>query len=181
MVFDPNQNLSLVNSMPDGLSQTIMIGHCLEKCDGANVGWPVGPGSYIDWGANPGDTGTQHPLAGFGWVTYAANNTVRDSSGNYAGVPPPSIKGASAGLAPNKNQIGVYKFGYPDYAAGNLPFQINPAAGNCRPDVLQSPHASVMLVGLGDGSVKSVSSGISVATWRNACNPRDGNPLGNDW
>ena len=38
-----------------------------------------------------------------------------------------------------------------------------------------------MIVGLGDGSVKSVTSGISTTTWRNACNPRDGNPLASDW
>jgi prepilin-type N-terminal cleavage/methylation domain-containing protein len=179
MVFDPNQNRSLISAMPDGLSETIMIAHCLEKCDGSNVGW--GANNYIDWGANPGDTGTQHPLPGFGWPTYYANNGIRDASGNYAGVPPPSIAGASAGTASNQNQIGVYKFGYPDFASGSLPFQINPAPGHCRPDVLASPHPTVMLVGLGDASVRTVTSGIQSTTWINACNPRDGNPLGNDW
>jgi prepilin-type N-terminal cleavage/methylation domain-containing protein len=178
MVFDPNINKSLVNAMPDGLSNTIIMAHCLEKCDGSNVGWNV---QYIDWGANPGDTGTQHPLPGFGWPTYAANNPVRDGSGNYAGVPPPTISGATAGTAPNGNQIGVYQFGYPDFASGSLPFQLTPGAGNCRPDVLTSPHTAVMIVGLGDGSVRNVSSGITSATWKNACNPIDGNPLGSDW
>jgi hypothetical protein len=38
-----------------------------------------------------------------------------------------------------------------------------------------------MLAGLGDGSVRSVSSGVSVTTWVNACNPSDGNAPGNDW
>jgi prepilin-type N-terminal cleavage/methylation domain-containing protein len=181
MVFDPNNNYSLVNAMPDGLSNTIMTAHCMEKCDGTQVGWPVTAGSYIDWGANPGDTGTQHPLPGFGWKTYAAYNSVRNAANNQAGVPPPTVAGASVGTAPNGNQIGVSLTGYPDFAAGNLPFQINPAPGFCRPDVLASPHASVMLVGLGDGSVRTVTSSISTATWVKACNPRDGSPLGSDW
>jgi len=178
MVFDPNNNYSLMNAMPDGLSQTIIIGHCLEKCDGTSVGNGI---QYIDWGANPGDTGTQHPIAGFGFVTYFNTNPVRDASGNFAGVPPPTITGASAGLAPNGNQIGVRISGYPDFSQGNLPFQINPAPGSCRQEVLQSPHPGAMLVTLGDGSVRSVSSGVSKVTWVNACNPRDGNPLGSDW
>ena len=68
MVFDPNINRSLVNSMPDGTSNTIIMVHHLQLCDGTNLG--IGTvGSYIDWGANPADTGTQHPVAGFGWAT----------------------------------------------------------------------------------------------------------------
>jgi hypothetical protein len=38
-----------------------------------------------------------------------------------------------------------------------------------------------MQVGLGDGSVRSVTSGISLATWQAACHPADGVPLGSDW
>src|SRR4029077_18882915 len=92
MVFDPNRSRSLIASMADGLSNTIIIAHCLQRCDGSNVGW--GNQNYIDWGANPGDTGTQHPLPGFVWPTYfAANNGITDNSGLYAGVagayPPP--------------------------------------------------------------------------------------------
>jgi prepilin-type N-terminal cleavage/methylation domain-containing protein len=171
MVFDPNVNKSLVNSMPDGSSNTVILAHTLEKCDGNNTGFGV---QYVDWGTNPADTGTQHPIPGFGWATYAANNPVRDSSGNFAGVP-------AGGAAPSRNTTGVFIFGYPDFASGSLPFQVNPGAGNCRPDLLTSPHTGAMLAGLGDGSVRSVSTGVSATTWRNACNPSDGNVLGGDW
>jgi prepilin-type N-terminal cleavage/methylation domain-containing protein len=181
MVYDPNVYRTLTNSMPDGTSNTIITAHHLQNCDGSNVGWPAG--NYIDWGANPGDTGTQHPLPGFGWTTYYNNNPVHTVVGglNYAGVPAPQIAGASAGTAPNGNQIGVYQNGYPDFALGSLPFQLNPAGGNCLPDVLTSPHTGVMVVGLGDGSVRNVAASISVTTWKNACNPNDGNNLGSDW
>jgi hypothetical protein len=38
-----------------------------------------------------------------------------------------------------------------------------------------------MQVGLGDGSARGVSGSVSVTTWTNACNPRDGAVLGSDW
>jgi hypothetical protein len=39
----------------------------------------------------------------------------------------------------------------------------------------------VVNVGLGDGSVRSVSLSISQKTWHDAMDPADGNPLGDDW
>jgi hypothetical protein len=38
-----------------------------------------------------------------------------------------------------------------------------------------------MNVALADGSVRSVSAGISAATWAIVCNPRDGLVVGSDW
>ena len=38
-----------------------------------------------------------------------------------------------------------------------------------------------ILVGLGDGSVRLVSQGISNVTWARAIDPKDGLHLGNDW
>jgi hypothetical protein len=38
-----------------------------------------------------------------------------------------------------------------------------------------------MQVGLGDGSVRTVTSGVSTDTWYYACNPADGQLLGSDW
>jgi hypothetical protein len=38
-----------------------------------------------------------------------------------------------------------------------------------------------MVVGLGDGSARMVNAGLSLETWRRACNPNDGLPMGSDW
>jgi hypothetical protein len=46
---------------------------------------------------------------------------------------------------------------------------------------MQTPHSAGLVVALGDGSVRVVAPTISWATWQNACDPRDGNPLGTDW
>ena len=51
----------------------------------------------------------------------------------------------------------------------------------CDPARAQSPHPGGINVLLGDASVRFVGTGISAATWAQACDPRDGVPLGNDW
>jgi hypothetical protein len=45
----------------------------------------------------------------------------------------------------------------------------------------QSGHTQNVLVGLMDGSVRSVNSGITQATWQNALTPADGNVLASNW
>jgi len=45
----------------------------------------------------------------------------------------------------------------------------------------QNPHLGGLNALLGDASVRTVSRSISAATWAQACDPRDGQPLGNDW
>ena len=51
----------------------------------------------------------------------------------------------------------------------------------CNPCLLQALTPGGILVGLGDGSIRSVSPGVTVATWENAVRPDDGNTLGSDW
>jgi hypothetical protein len=61
-------------------------------------------------------------------------------------------------------------------------FQIQPNwVNNCDSIRPQSPHSGGIMVGLGDGSVRFLSAGLSTTTWTRVCDPRDGNPLGNDW
>jgi prepilin-type N-terminal cleavage/methylation domain-containing protein len=61
-------------------------------------------------------------------------------------------------------------------------FQVRPSPGNChtsRADT-STPHEA-MCVLLGDGSTRTVSGGISVATWRALITPAGGDILGPDW
>jgi type II secretory pathway pseudopilin PulG len=160
MVYDPSAPKSVLNAMPDGSSNTVMVGHRLQYCDGTNVwGLAAGAGIYTDWAAEPWTTGTLHTLPGFGYSTYNALRGSNVTTVNADGVP------ASV----------------PDFTSGSLPFQVTPTPGNCNPGVIVSPHTGVMLVCLGDASIRSVSSGISAATWKNACIPDDGNILGSNW
>ena len=62
-----------------------------------------------------------------------------------------------------------------------VPFQPKPPVKACDPLRLQSFSLGGIMVGMGDGSVRSVSTGVSAATWGQAIDPNDGLPLGSDW
>jgi prepilin-type N-terminal cleavage/methylation domain-containing protein len=67
------------------------------------------------------------------------------------------------------------------YPACSL-FQVRPNwVSGCDSSRAQSPHPGGIHVCLGDGSVRFLGAGISPTTWAQACDPRDGNPLGGDW
>jgi prepilin-type N-terminal cleavage/methylation domain-containing protein len=72
------------------------------------------------------------------------------------------------------------------YGAWNYPPQANPTVSqfgsrSCGKSNAESGHSSGVQCLLGDGSVRTVSSKISVATWQNALTPNDGNVLASDW
>jgi prepilin-type N-terminal cleavage/methylation domain-containing protein len=63
-------------------------------------------------------------------------------------------------------------------------FQVQPApfdSSACDPRLASTPHSSGMQVCLADGSVRSISGGISPQTWWAACTPAGGEILGADW
>jgi prepilin-type N-terminal cleavage/methylation domain-containing protein len=77
-----------------------------------------------------------------------------------------------------------YNWGPPGKVGPGSKFQIspNPYASACDIDLASTAHgASGMLVGMGDGSVRSVNAGVSGTTWWYACTPNGGEVLGNDW
>src|SRR5581483_12040615 len=65
--------------------------------------------------------------------------------------------------------------------SGSIPFQVQPSKTSCDISILQTAHSGGMVVGLGDGSVRTVNGNISVATWKAVNDPRDGIVLGTDW
>jgi prepilin-type N-terminal cleavage/methylation domain-containing protein len=160
MVFDPSNNHALVNSMPDGLSNTVIIGHRLRWCDASVVWGGAGQGAYTGWALHQFQTGNTRDSGYFGMPTYNARRGRNVTRQNEFGVP--------------SQRMDFWE-------SSTVPFYTNPRAGYCQPHVPTSPHTAVMVCGLGDGSVRTVSSGVTGTTWRNACIPDDGNVLGSDW
>ncbi len=69
----------------------------------------------------------------------------------------------------------------PNYAAA-IKFQVQPHyINNCNINAAQGIHTGGIMLGLGDGSVRFLSAGVTDVTWQRAVDPRDGTPLGNDW
>ena len=122
------------------------------------------------------------------------SNTVmfaeRAASNNFGQIStsPPAWVGCNGWGWPGGAAYGGYTFG-PVFAhpfqGGPLMPQFNPSglAGANPPDwhTAQGFHTSLCVVGMGDGSVRTVPGSISKQTWGYALNPRDGAVLGPDW
>jgi prepilin-type N-terminal cleavage/methylation domain-containing protein len=67
-----------------------------------------------------------------------------------------------------------------DYLRLPLP-QMRPALSRCDPALLQSPYSGTILIGLGDGSVRNLSSGVSPYSWNLGLNPSDGQAFDSSW
>ena len=69
-------------------------------------------------------------------------------------------------------------------AGPNSKFQTIPQKSwspQCNPSLAQQIHTGSMLVGMGDGSVRSVSNSIDPATWWSATTATGGEVLGGNW
>jgi prepilin-type N-terminal cleavage/methylation domain-containing protein len=63
-------------------------------------------------------------------------------------------------------------------------FQVQPTpfrSSACDPRLASTPHPGGMQTCLADGSVRSISPGVSPETWWAACTPAGGEILGDDW
>jgi prepilin-type N-terminal cleavage/methylation domain-containing protein len=145
MVMDPRGAGTIVTSMPDGTSQTVLFTERYKVCAPSSggytgAGWAMHP-AYVGHGWDTPVIGWRDPGVGIGFD--------------------PSFDGSQNGVS--------------------IAFQIAPAINACTWQVAQGAHTGSMVVGLGDGSTRFVSAGMSQNTWRNAGNPKDGNVLGSDW
>jgi len=160
MVFQPQGPGNLANAMPDGTSQTVMFAERYKMCaPGYSSGnWCPNGCTYPCWGVHPNFQYGGWDTPGFGFA---------EDSGPITG-----------NIGPGFSQ------NYPSTPAKGLtspPFQVAPQVTACDWYVTQGAHSSGMAVGMGDGSSRTVSSGMSVNTWWSACMPNDGIPLGADW
>jgi len=85
----------------------------------------------------------------------------------------------TTGSGPQNVQL-TFPNGITTQAPINLP-QIGIIPLLADPTRVNSAHTAVTQVGLGDGSVRAVSQGVSLLTWQEANVPDDGNSLGSDW
>jgi type II secretory pathway pseudopilin PulG len=66
-------------------------------------------------------------------------------------------------------------------SVAGLTFQVQPTQKGCDPRLPQTPHPGGMLVALADGSVRTLSPGMSPTTFWAAVTPAGGEVLGPDW
>jgi len=98
-------------------------------------------------------------------------NTIKNNGDGWSS---PTFGAQNDGIS-RMNQGGAMYFN------GNVAFQAGPSVQTCNWYVTQGGHSGTMQIALGDGSVRGVTSNMTVNTWKAACIPNDGVPLGSDW
>jgi hypothetical protein len=160
--------------MPNGTSNTVMIGERIQNCDvSIALGYSSGGQVVIGpaWGWQYPDHGDGAQWAAFGWWTDGWESI-------NSGTPP----GAPAGSCLRTDYYDWSALYAPPIPTGNpnYLFDVNANINRCNIFVLNSTHP-LMQVGLGDGSVRSVPSSISKASWLAVCIPNSGLVPGSDW
>jgi prepilin-type N-terminal cleavage/methylation domain-containing protein len=175
IVFDPSNLQTIVSGMPDGTSNTAVIGHRLKACWAQFTnGWLEHETVFNLPFADVRNYSPYRSLAIMGAPSYAAvNGNITRINGN--GLP----ESFDMSHPTRRNYRGVRPINQ-DFTIGSLPFQIQPARGFCQQFAMVTPHQT-MLIALGDGSVRTVSESVTLATWRSAWIPKDGAVLGADW
>jgi prepilin-type N-terminal cleavage/methylation domain-containing protein len=164
--FSPKQPKSIASAMPNGSSNTITWVERYTNCGG----WANGPSwGYIVPYNGPGSTDT--PM--FGCPTANGFN-----GGGYGDCPDYNWQNITFQVQPTQQQPPG---GCTPPDSGNY----NCLPSGCIPFTVQTAHMAGMQIGLGDGSVRTVTTGLSNTTWFTACYvfPPPGYPtvLGPDW
>jgi prepilin-type N-terminal cleavage/methylation domain-containing protein len=178
MVFEPRKMGSIVSAMPNGTSNTVMIGERIQNCNvSIGLGFSSTGQSTIgpDLGWEYPDHGDGAQWAAFGWWTSGWESI------NQTGNPstPPGTPSGSCLRTDFYDWSANYIPANPN-ANPNYLFDVNANVNKCNLFVLNSPHAA-MQIGLGDGSVRSVTNTLTKATWLAVCNPNSGAVPGSDW
>jgi len=109
-----------------------------------------------------------------GYPFYASANGQINAS-------PAAIPAAGTGGAGGRPSIvlgDTYIHPFPAFTAALTPLRAGAGSGN---NIINPLHSGATPVAMGDGGVKSVSSGIMIATWACLIRPDDGQVLGSDF
>ncbi len=100
----------------------------------------------------------------------------------FAWQPPPMILPGKA-FQPGFAIPALASRGAPNAVGPGSKFQVQPTPflGNCDPTRASTAHPGGMVVGLVDGSVRTLSPGLSGVTWWAALTPSGVEVLGSDW
>jgi prepilin-type N-terminal cleavage/methylation domain-containing protein len=192
LVFTPTPN-SLMNSMPNGTSNTSIFAERYTFCY-AN-GFGSGKGTlddshqhdyyYMNWGYIQCGSGSEQQAVGYGWLTVYEEGLGPNGGYFQGGCPGADFDDSyTASVTGNNIQImQVQPTSAPPPGAETLGGFTATDPRGCDSLLTQTAHTGGMTVGMGDGSVRSVSPSVSPRTWRIIGNDPayQGMVIGSDW
>jgi prepilin-type N-terminal cleavage/methylation domain-containing protein len=162
-----------LQKMTDGTSNTIMWVEGYSRCKSStytDYSQYYGPGSYSKTDYDYTRVWNYDPLATTYEYTYKyqapGQGTPYVYEYSYTGY-----------IYPYYSYYGSYDSKTRQY----YPFEVRPSNNQCYYAGAQASTSGGAMVALADGSVRLVSAGISITTWRAAGTPTSGDLLGNDW
>jgi prepilin-type N-terminal cleavage/methylation domain-containing protein len=196
LVFTPTPR-SLVASMPNGLSNTSIFAERYTLCYADGFGSGIGTVDdshqdnyyWVNWGYLQPGNGSEQQAVGYGWLTVYREGLYQPAGPGSAGLPAGYFQGGCPGADYDTSYV-TSKLGNNIQIMQVRP-NMNPPTGapvattdpnGCTSLLTQTAHAA-MTVGMGDGSVRSVSPSVSPRTWRIVGNDPayQGMVVGSDW
>jgi len=179
LVFKGN-NGGLPRTFVDGTSNTIMFAERFQICQGRAAQSPSAPlvTAWNLWGFGLYDI----HIPAFATLTPTTPAGLRSTGQVAPGSPPNGFTSINA-TGNNPNAVTV-KIGMANAANTTYPyhFQVAPrGAITCDAAVPQSPFVGGMQVGMGDGSVRTVSPNMTQWTFWAACTPAGQEAQAQDW
>ena len=152
---DPQGKTRIHADIPDGTSNTILHAEKYARCTNTTMA-------------------PQFRDGGSAWAYCGA--------GVLPWLPPPMAPPVKA-FAPGFCIPAFANQGAPNAIGPQSIFRVQPSPflGNCDPTRAATAHAGGIQVGLVDGSVRTLSPGLSGATWAAAVTRAGGEVLGSDW
>lgn len=153
-VFHKHNSPRTLADIEDGLSNTLFVAEGQAQCDTTIRVWSGGDGPLVPF----------YTEAIFGGIAFGPNQP-REFP-NHTGEYPP------------------FTFQVRPVVVRRWHMNLNPLPvipNGCNNHLAQTPHSSGMIVGLGDGSVRTLAPSISSPTYWGSITPNGGEVAGDDW